>query len=180
MTFPGHSSPKPVVGSRERSNRIRPFGSIHPPAPSTTQQVVHDFTTSAIALKRHFGDALKIGRPLDTQFALEALQGDIRGTVGSAIKAFTGEHDLYSDAAYRCRLVVCTYMHAIGSCPVLHVRSIFISYRRKQNASCFVFISQTRAYVHSWMLFFVDAAHVATTDEAVGLKRQGTASCTGM
>ena len=65
-------------------------------------QVVHDFTDSAIALKRHFGDAVKIGRAFDTQFALEVLQGNIRGTVGSAIKAFTGEHDLFSDVAYRC------------------------------------------------------------------------------
>ena len=72
--------------------------------------MVHDFTISAIALKRHFGDALKIGRPLDTQFALEALQGDIGGTIGSAIKVFTGTHDLFSDAAFRCDLIV---LHAI-------------------------------------------------------------------
>lgn len=77
--------------------------------------MVHDFTASAIALKIHFGDELKIGRALDTQFALEALQGDIRGTVGSVIEAFTGEHDLFSDAAYRCRFLVCI----IPLCPII-------------------------------------------------------------
>eukprot|EP00904_Undaria_pinnatifida_P009098 jgi/Undpi1/5318/HiC_scaffold_2.g00599.m1 len=64
-------------------------------------KVVHDFTSSAIALKRHFRDAFAINRVMDTQFALEALRGDIRGTVGSVIKVFAGENDLFSDAAYR-------------------------------------------------------------------------------
>lgn len=114
-------------------------------------QVVHDFTTSAIALKRHFGDALRISRPLDTQFALEALQGDIRGTIGSAIKAFTGEHDLFSDAAYRCRLIVRTCRRS--SCPVLSCTYVAQFHTDETKSIVSFCISQTRAYAHSWVFF---------------------------
>lgn len=85
------------------SSRRTAACSIHSPHTRlfSTAQVVHDFTSSAIALKRHFRDAFAINRVMDTQFALEALRGDIRGTVGSVIKVFAGENDLFSDAAYR-------------------------------------------------------------------------------
>lgn len=103
-------------------------------------QVVHDFTSSAIALKRHFGDNFKLGRVLDTQFALEALQGDIRGSVGSVMEVFAGERDLFSDVAYRYSRRR-HYTTGVTFSTILFVRTLDACHEeRGSNVSLFVFL----------------------------------------
>lgn len=69
----------------------------------TPEQVVHDFNNGAVALRRLFGPAFKIGRILDTQLALEVLHGDVHTDLDAVLKAFAGDHDSVCDGPHRCR-----------------------------------------------------------------------------
>lgn len=69
----------------------------------TPEQVVHDFNNGAVALRRLFGPAFKIGRILDTQLALEVLHGDVHTDLDAVLKAFAGDHDAVCDGPHRCR-----------------------------------------------------------------------------
>lgn len=74
--------------------------------PLMTKQVVYDFSNSAIALRRYFGEIFVIRQVLDLQLAYEALDGRVGADVVSVLRAF-GQQVSYSDAAHRCPLFFC-------------------------------------------------------------------------
>lgn len=63
-------------------------------------QAVFDFSNSAIALRRHFGEGLTIRQTLDLQLAFEALHGSFRADILSVLNAL-GKHETHADAAVR-------------------------------------------------------------------------------
>lgn len=68
-------------------------------------QVMHDVTSTAIVLRRHFGTTLKFGCLLDTQLALELLHGDLRSNVIVAVRnAVSVGPTVSRGAASRCRV----------------------------------------------------------------------------
>lgn len=68
-------------------------------------QVVYDITNNAIALRRHFGPALKIRSVFDMQIAFEAQHGGVCADILSVLTAFDGKDDSTSNAVRRCRLL---------------------------------------------------------------------------
>eukprot|EP00904_Undaria_pinnatifida_P009091 jgi/Undpi1/5311/HiC_scaffold_2.g00592.m1 len=66
-------------------------------------KVVHDFNNGGIALRRHFGPALKIYSLFDTQLAMEVLLGDVHMDLDCTLTAFSEENDSGSDGPHRRR-----------------------------------------------------------------------------
>lgn len=67
-------------------------------------QAVFDFSNSAIALRRHFGEGLTIRQTLDLQLAFEALHGSFRADILSVLNALE-KHETHADAAVKVPVV---------------------------------------------------------------------------
>lgn len=87
-----------------------------------------DFSNSAVALRRHFGEGLEIRQTLDLQLAAEALHGSFRPGTLSVLEAL-GKHEIHASATLRYQCNVRRSSHTLlAVCIVSQSSSVVLTH----------------------------------------------------